>query len=407
MAKAFTDIRIRNLKPGSTRREIPDPGARGLYAIVEPSGYKSFCVRFRFGGKPRELALGNVSLSIARKQCADALHEVAQGRDPSLAKREAKQARREEEATTFQSVALKYFKIKAGMRGEGDEITFDDKMRTAHRRLADTQRLIFPVLGNRPIAEIKRSQIVDLLDTIQTENGSVMADRTLGTIRAIMNWHASRADDFRSPIVRGMSRTSNTENARQRILNNQEIQAIWHTSSGMKGSFPALVRFLLLTGARRSEAAGMPWDELHGTDWLLPASRNKTNLDLVRPLSPAALAVIESQPHDGNYVFAGPRGNAIVSFSQFKRDLDQASGTSGWTLHDLRRTARSLLSRAGISADHAERYLGHVIGGVRGVYDRHEFYNEKKHAYDALAALIERIVDPPEGDKVVPLTKRA
>jgi hypothetical protein len=74
---------------------------------------------------------------------------------------------------------------------------------------------------------------------------------------------------------------------------------------------------------------------------------------------------------------------------------------TGWTLHDLRRTARSLMSRAGILSDHAERCLGHVIGGVRGVYDRHEFHAEKKRAYEALAAQIERIVNPQ--DNVVPL----
>ena len=77
-------------------------------------------------------------------------------------------------------------------------------------------------------------------------------------------------------------------------------------------------------------------------------------------------------------------------------------GVSGWTIHDLRRTARSLLSRAGVNADVAERCLGHVVGGVRGVYDRHQYQAEMLHAYEALAALIERIVDPPSG-VVVPL----
>jgi integrase len=82
----------------------------------------------------------------------------------------------------------------------------------------------------------------------------------------------------------------------------------------------------------------------------------------------------------------------ISSLSLFKRQLDAASGTEGWTLHDLRRTARSLMSRAGVPTDHAERCLGHVIGGVRGVYDRHEYHAEKQQAFEALAALIERIV---------------
>jgi integrase len=82
----------------------------------------------------------------------------------------------------------------------------------------------------------------------------------------------------------------------------------------------------------------------------------------------------------------------ISSLSLFKSQLDAASDTKGWTLHDLRRTARSLMSRAGIPSDHAERCLGHVIGGVRGVYDRHEYHTEKQQAFEALAALIERIV---------------
>jgi integrase len=87
--------------------------------------------------------------------------------------------------------------------------------------------------------------------------------------------------------------------------------------------------------------------------------------------------------------------------SQLKAALDYASGTSGWTLHDLRRTARSLMSRAGVPSDHAERCLGHVIGGVRGVYDRHAYRDEMAVAYERLAALIAGVVDPQEN--VVPL----
>jgi integrase len=84
----------------------------------------------------------------------------------------------------------------------------------------------------------------------------------------------------------------------------------------------------------------------------------------------------------------------LGGFSKFKAAFDKACGVTGWTLHDLRRTARSLMSRAGIDADHAERALGHVIPGVRGVYDRHEFRDEKRRAFEALAAQIERIINP-------------
>jgi integrase len=95
----------------------------------------------------------------------------------------------------------------------------------------------------------------------------------------------------------------------------------------------------------------------------------------------------------------------MLSFARLKCEIDEASGVRGWRLHDLRRTARSLMSRAGVNSDHAERCLGHVIGGIRGTYDRHEFYVEKKHALESLAAQIERVLDPQ--DNVVEMRDRA
>ena len=97
--------------------------------------------------------------------------------------------------------------------------------------------------------------------------------------------------------------------------------------------------------------------------------------------------------------------HALSDFARFKRVLDEASGVTGWRLHDLRRVARSLLSRGGIGADIAERCLGHVPGGIRATYDRYEYRHEKAHAFEALAAQIERIVNAPEGGNVVSLKR--
>jgi integrase len=201
-----------------------------------------------------------------------------------------------------------------------------------------------------------------------------------------------------------MNRSKPKERERQRILTDDEIRKVWNTTAD--GPFAALVRFLLLAGCRRNEALGLTWDEIKDGVWELPASRNKTKLPLSRPLSAAALAVIESQRCDGSaYVFSGPSGKKPTpGTTKAKRTFDAATGTSGWTLHDLRRTARSLMSRAGVNSDHAERCLGHVIGGVRGVYDRHHYLPQMQHAYDLLAALIERIANPPKGN-VTPLHK--
>jgi integrase len=137
--------------------------------------------------------------------------------------------------------------------------------------------------------------------------------------------------------------------------------------------------------------------ELTGSEWLLPATRNKTKVELQRPLSVATMAVIAKMPKvSDTFVFSADGVHPLSDRVRPKKQLDAASGTSGWRLHDLRRTARSLMSRAGVPSDHAERALGHVIGGVRGVYDRHRYQAEMLAAYEALAAQIGRIINPQE-----------
>ena len=160
----------------------------------------------------------------------------------------------------------------------------------------------------------------------------------------------------------------------------------------------------------------MSRSEVVGDDWIIPPERYKTGLELVVPLSSAAKAVLAKLPKVGksDVVFTTDGRRPLGGFSKFKRAFDakvlgelrkedpQAETLPNWTLHDLRRTARSLMSRTGVSSDIAERTLGHVLPGVRGTYDRHAYYDEKKRAFEALAALIERIVNPQAGN-VVPI----
>jgi hypothetical protein len=221
----LTDLAIKNLKPGPVRREIPDPGCAGLYLIVQPSGHKSFAARFRFRGKPKKLSLGTIPLAAARKAATAALHDAKEGRDPTATKRQGKAEQRAVAANTFRYIAERYMTLVAGMRRDGNKITFGENIRTAARRLCDLERAIFPTLGHRPVAEIKRSEIVALLDKIEIESGPVAADRALALIRCILNWYATRADNFVPPIVRGMARTKPKERARERTLTDDEIRA--------------------------------------------------------------------------------------------------------------------------------------------------------------------------------------
>jgi integrase len=349
-----------------------DETVKGLALRVSETA-KSFTLHYRFGDKQVRWTLGAypaLTLGAARRKALEAKSELAEGRDPRSA-----------QADTFQSVAEDY------VRREGSAL------RSIAQRQSVLRRLVYPVLGPRPIGEIRRSEIIRLLDQIDDASGPTSADLALAFIGRIMNWHASRSDDFRSPIVRGMKRTKANECARDRILTDDELRAVWRQAEA-NGVFGALVRVILLTAARRNEASDLVWTEIDGTDWTLPAARNKTKVDLVRPLSKAALAVLAERKGLGEYVFSTNGKGPIRGFTQLKRAFDRALPLPRWTLHDLRRTARSLMSRAGVSKDHGERCLGHVIGGVRGVYDRHEYHREKALAFEALAGQINRIVNP-------------
>ena len=276
----------------------------------------------------------------------------------------------------------------------------------SHRNVRRTfERLVKPAIGHVGIYELRRSQVVRMLDTIADENGPVMADRVLALTRKAFHWRAARDDHFAVPIVRGMAKTKPHERARTRILDDQEIRDLWAALDLMDGRYPAFVRTVFLTATRREEASRMQRDEIDDEVWTIPGARYKTKTDHAIPLTAAVRKHIDERPNDRPFVFSSTGGKTpFGDYSRTKKALDQKiAGLRAkdgrdpmppWTLHDLRRTARSLMSRAGISSDHAERALGHVIGGVRSVYDRHKFLEEKKRAFEALASLLEQILNP-------------
>jgi integrase len=374
-----------------------DTELRGFGLLVTKRGHRSYVVQYRTAGRLRRMHLkGATSLRAAKDQGRSILGDVAKGRalrqpiDPLTERRKTEAEARG--IGTLKTIAMEWYEREGSRKRSGPQ------------RLAVLKRLVFPTMGSRLIYDIKRSDVVKLLDRIEDTSGPSMADYVLATTRRVMTWHASRDDDYLCPIVRGMARTSPRERARQRVLNDDEIRAVWQAAEGPYG---ALVRFLLLTAARRGEVAGMRRSELNGDVWTIPEGRYKTGRELVLPLSAQAQAVVSGLPtfSRGDYVFTVDGAKPAGSFTVRKRKLDRASGIANWRIHDLRRTARSLLSRAGVDANIAERCLGHVIGGVRGTYDRYAYYDEKKHAFEALAALVRRILNPP-GASVVPIPIR-
>jgi integrase len=387
-------------EPGKERSIFWDAELAGFGLQVTKAGHKSFVCQYRNAeARSRRTAIkATLTLSEARKEAKSIIGKVAKGGDPLDEKRKATGAAE----NTLQAVGENYF------RREGR------KLRKAQEIERLLKRLVYPRLGLRQIDDIKRSEIISLLDKVADENGEVQADRVLAHVRRIMSWHAGRSE-FKSPIVRGMARCKPSELKRERTLTDDELRAIWKAAGEINGAFGPLVKFLLLTAARRNEAARMERselsylqrDEFEGDVWTIPASRNKTKLEDVKPLSRGALDVLAGLPviQGCDFLFTNDARGAFGGFGRYKRKLDKASGVTDWRLHDLRRTARTLLSRAGVNSDISERCLGHVIGGVRGVYDRHQYIAEKRAAFEALAAQIERILDPQEN--VVPLRGKA
>jgi integrase len=371
-------IQSAEAKPGKDRSILWDTALPGFGLMVTANGHKSFVVQYRANGRSRRMALkANLKLGEARKEAKAILGKVAKNGDPLAEKRKAAAAA----DNTLQSVCENYF------AREGKKLrTMSERQRTLHR-------LVYPKLGARQIEDIERKDIVRLLDRIEDDNGAPMADHTMAYLRKVFNWHAARTE-FRSPIVKGMARTKPTERARHRVLTDDELRKIWQAAGDMQNAFGPFVRFTLLTATRRDEAARMRRSERERDDlWVIPAKRYKGKHDHAVPLSKAARAILKGVPpiNGGDFVFSHDGERAIGGFSKFKRRLDQLSGVKDWTLHDLRRTARTLMSRAGVDSDHAERCLGHVINGVRKVYDCYEYLPEKTAAFEKLAEQVAAI----------------
>jgi integrase len=398
---------VDRLQPGQS---IADSNPVGFIARRLPSGAVTYGYRYRDrrNGQQRWIGLGihgDVTADQARKKALRFAGEVRDGSDPVA------------EGRSAGAIAAKRRSVVNTVNGLLDAFVsrhVRPNLRSAHEYERSFNAYVRPRIGSRSIYDLRRRDIIDLLDGIEDNNGPVMADRTLAHLRKAFNWQAARDDTFVPPVVRGMARTKNSERARTRILSDDEIRDLWAALDVVEvpPPFPALVRMLLLSAQRRQECADMTFPEIEGDTWLIPGERYKTGLPNAVPLTKAARGLLGES--GTGFVFSTDGGKRPFSgFSKAKRALDAAIADlrkqegrkpmPAWVLHDLRRTARSLMSRAGVPPDHAERVLGHVIPGVRGVYDRHSYAAEKRDALERLAALVERILTP--GEKVVSFPK--
>lgn len=415
----LTDAAAHKRKADPDKRvEIHD--GNGLYLVIQPTGAKSWAYRYRTDGKSRKLTLGTLLEQGAKPE------KEAEGELPALNVAEARQRasaaavkvqRGTDPATERKRKEAKVKKTVSHILDQFIERYAKPNLRSADQYESTFDRLVKPDIGDYSIYEVRRSHIVNMLDDIDDESGPVMADRTLAYVRKAFNWYASRDDEFNSPIVKGMARTKTKDRAGKRVLADDEIRDLW---AGLErvaepSCYAPYVKSLLLTATRRNESSRLHSSEIDGDIWTIPGDRYKTKLDHVIPLTAAAKALIGEKPEgikaNSWFVFSTTGGGKPFSgFSKAKRDLEAAIAEirkregrdpmPSWRLHDLRRTARSLMSRAKVPTDHAERALGHVIGGVRETYDRYEYLEEKRAAFEALAGMVSVILAPPTNNVV-------
>jgi integrase len=402
MPTRFTDFKFKSLKPKAARYEYP-VGA-GLYVSVQPSGAKRFVGRYKSpvtGKNSKYTFQAGLALAGVNTLWADFKLALSKKVDPAIeekAKAEAEAAAKgpQPDVVTLRSVIQRYFRdphvlaLRSAHHSEmmmGRNVTHKDAV---------------PALGERPINSIRRHELITLQDNLIASRGARTADMTLKILSRIFGWWVLRdpTEQFFNPIVKGMFKYSAKEHRRKRVLTEPEIKALW-TATTEPTPYNRLLRFLLATAARREEACQMTWDEIlpEGDLWTLPEARNKVREELKRPLSKLARSILAECPRvEGErYVFPSSEpGKPFNDHSRAKIRLDEKlQFGKSWQIHDLRRSARTLLSQCKVPGDICELCLGHVLPPIRATYDGFDYEAAKKEAFDKLGELIEGIINPP------------
>ena len=347
--RELTDSMVAALKPKSKRYTVADPKLPGHYVRVASTGHKSFVAVARSpSGKQGWHTVGPTYLykvEESRELARTAIKAIKGGEDHAPPQ-------------TFAEVAGEWLERHVDKKG----------LLSAGNTKGYLEKHVLPVWGELSFQSIRRGDVAKLLDGIEDNAGPAAADFTLSVVRSICNWYAARHEGYASPIVRGMRRSNPKERARDRKLNDDELRAMWRRAEA-NGSFGALVRLLLLTGQRREKVSAMRWEDI-GEDgvWRIPSEAREKGTAGELLLPQAALEIIRAQPRfAGNpHVFANTNGGYIANYSRGKRRfIKDLPAMPQWGLHDLRRTARSLMSRAGVRPDIAERVMGHAIQALK------------------------------------------
>ena len=399
----FTDRSISALKPKAVRYEVWEDGRTGFGVRVSPKGRKTWILMYRFDGKARRMTLGTypeMSLASANLKVAEAKRTLSERRDPGLQLVEARRAERQ--AETVEDLAYEYLKRHAA-----------PNKRTAHEDRRCIEKDVLPHWGQRKAKDITRRDAIVLLDLIVDRGAPIMANRTLAVARRMFRFAVDRDILDLNPFL-GIEKPAK-ETTRDRILNEAEIGAFWHKldTATMAERVRLALKLLLVTCQRRSEVVEATWLEfdLPNRIWVIGGERTKNRKTHTVPLSDLAvdlLRAIKDLSGDSRWLFPSPRlEDSPIDRRGINHRLTQNLGVIGISNlrpHDLRRTGASQMTAMGIPRLVVSKILNHADREITGVYDRHTYDAEKRHALDAWGQRLTEIVSgEPAASNVVPL----
>jgi len=390
---------VEGIQETDRRQEIPDDLCTGLYLVVQPTGRKSWQVRYRHGGVHRRMTLASfptLSLAAARLRAREVMAAASEGRDPSEELKALKAPKPEDDRDKISTLIGQYDKRHLSRLKSGDLI----------RRELD--RFVVAAWGARDINSVTKRDVIDLLDGIADSGRVVTANRVRAYLNKFLNWAVERDILLLSPTT-GVKPVAK-EVSRDRVLNYDEIRWFWQACEAASFPWGLLGKVLLLTGQRLNEAAQITESEIRGDLWRLSSDRTKNGRAHDVPLSGAVqviLSAVERIDGKSDFIFTTTGTTPVSGF--FKARAHLAAVMEGiaakergrsveiprWTFHDLRRTAATGMARLGIPVRVTEAVLNHISGtgsGIVAVYQRHDYADEKRQAVEAWGQFVFELV---------------
>ena len=386
MAKVLTQIGIDKLKPSNQRQEVPDGGLNGLYLVIQPSGVKSFALRYRHNGRTRKLTLGRfpqISIQGARERAREALERLSYGDDPG---------RQKDNPARFEA-AFSLFMERHVSQTRG---TYETGRIYKHDLL--------PAFKGKLLSDIARRDVISLLDDIVDRGAPIMANRVLAVLRKFFSWAVSR-DLTKNNPCEGLKPPSK-QTSRDRILAEDEIRVFWQACNELGYPYGTYFQFLLLSAQRRTEVSEMTFEEINDDEWVIPPERAKNGQRHRVPITDMMRDLLQSTERNSGYVFTvsgqNPISNLGRAAARLRKTMHHISHDFGnmeieyWRPHDLRRTAASGMARCGVFQEVIERVQNRISGkfaGVAGIYNRYEYEEEKRQAMNRYSLMISKTVE--------------